>query len=549
MEENLHKDNLEEFFKNSFENENIDPSDDQWDVPSDDVWSGINNSINPVNTPNPAPVLNIKTFLAVAAGILLLGLVYYNYTLQNQISELNQIIENQVNTIEKLEKMVLENGMTEDGEGKDGKTENGMTEDGGWSEEFSNTVFENEGSKTTEKSSSQSNSKVTSNQNNSQENNSKEQNGSTNKSQNNPNFAVPPVDKSNKKKDIAEGGLKTGKSSNLTTNNDSNAKDSQLKSSNLKQEKPTNNPSNSSELLENSITVLTPLASKMIYAESNSQDEEITLGLLPVPEIPGSPSFKAGFYVGAHIAPTYTYRNIKSVDGPVLRRLLNDQETATYSVGIGLKAGYQFSKNWSVETGLNYYKNTIQAMHRAQIRYESQIERLNSDGNYDSNYQLNLTTSYGEIVTDVAITRNSDTQIDQNDYINLVLKTQQELKYLGVPIAVRFRTAGNKFHFSAKAGFSTNFILQKEVIVKAAVVNRDGIHHRRTLIDKKFTGLKNTTIDVLFGLGVDYDVSKNLSIYFEPTITRSLSPVYQIRGKIKTYPIVTALNIGLSYRF
>ena len=35
MEENLHKDNLEEFFKNSFNDENMIPSDDQWDEPSD----------------------------------------------------------------------------------------------------------------------------------------------------------------------------------------------------------------------------------------------------------------------------------------------------------------------------------------------------------------------------------------------------------------------------------------------------------------------------------------------------------------------------------
>jgi len=229
--------------------------------------------------------------------------------------------------------------------------------------------------------------------------------------------------------------------------------------------------------------------------------------------------------------------------------MLNDQEKANYSVSFGLKAGYQFSKNWSVETGLNYYKNSVESMHRAQIRYQSQIERLNSDGNYDSNYQLKLATSYGVIETDVALTRNSDSVIDQNDYINLVIKTRQELKNLSIPIAVRFRTAGNKLHFSAKAGFAANFILEKDVIVKAAVVNRMGIHHRRTLVDKKFSGLKNTTVDLLLGIGLDYDISKNMSVYFEPTFTHSLSPVYNLNGKIKTYPIVAALNLGVCYKF
>ena len=188
-------------------------------------------------------------------------------------------------------------------------------------------------------------------------------------------------------------------------------------------------------------------------------------------------------------------------------------------------------------------------MHRTQVRYESQTERLNSDGNYESNYHVNLPTSFGEIETDVALTRSSSTQIQQNDYINLVLKTQQELKNLGVPIAIRYRTAGNKFHFSVKAGVSANFILQKDVTVKAAAVTRNGFQHRRTIIDKQFSGLKNTTFDVLFGMGLDYDISNNLSIYFEPTVTHSINPVYNLNGKIKTYPIVASLNIGLAYRF
>ena len=311
--------------------------------------------------------------------------------------------------------------------------------------------------------------------------------------------------------------------------------------------------SNPSELEKTSNVAFSPLASKTIFAEANQSIKNTKLELLSITEADLLPSVAAmtrkGFYVGAHIAPTYGYRNIKSVNGPVLRRLLNEKEKAVYSVSLGMKAGYQFSKNWSVETGLNYYKNTIDSRHVAQVQYESQIERLNSDGDYDSNYQLKLATSYGEIETDVALTRNSDTQIDQNDYINLVLRTRQELKNISIPLAVRFRTSGKKLHFSAKAGISTNFIIQKDAYIRAAAVNRNGVRHRRTLVDKQFSGLKNTTFDVLFGIGLDYDLTKNLSLYFEPTATHSINPVYNLNGKIKTYPIVAAMNIGLAYRF
>ena len=543
MDENLHKDNLEEFFKNSFDEENVEPSDDQWDVPSNTVWSNINASIQPV-VPVTSSIFTLKKLLAVAASILILALVCYNLILQNQVAELKQVLENQINTIDELEKLVLEN------ESKTGESSDLESEQ---IEEFSSIFPEKKSNKTKVDPTLQNNPKAISNQNNVLKNNSTPSIFEEDKSVSNPQLTNSEAANSNSKSENTETDLAITQPSSKTNDGVSNPNNNHSQTIISDQDHQKSSTPNSSESLGKSITFLMPLDSKNIFAEPSPYAEKMTLEILPVNAEVQKPmaatTSRVGFYAGAHIAPTYSYRNIKSIDGPVLRQKLNQQEKAIYSVSLGLKGGYQFSKNWSVETGLNYYKNTIQSMHRAQIRYESQIERLNSDGNYDSNYQVNLPTSYGEIETDVALTRNSDTQIDQNDYINMALKTQQELKNLGIPIAIRYRTAKNKLHFSAKAGFSANFILQKDVTIKAAVVNRNGVHHRRTIIDKQFSGLKNTTIDILLGLGLDYDISKNMSVYFEPTVTRSLNPVYHINGKIKTYPILASFNLGLNYHF
>ncbi len=558
MEENLHKDNLEEFFKNSFKDENIDSSDDQWDVPSDAVWSGINEKINPPAKSTPS-AFNFKGLLAIAASILIVGLVYYNYTLQNQISDLSEVIENQKKTIDKLEKMVLEKGEMEEGNngersvGGSNLVENGKKEEGGRNTKFSNPLIDNSNSKNNYDSPQVSNSEVNSNENNFQKNVATDKVEGTKNPLNNLQPSDSTVEKSKTKKDIAAENSILGGSSIIIANDASGIKNTQSKSSTSEKSDQKLTDQNGSTHSENNIALLMPLPYKPIFLQANNVFDELTMELLPVSDddfnSPELPKFKPGFYIGAHIAPTYSYRNIKSVDGPVLRRLLNEKEQAVYTVALGLKAGYQFSKNWSVETGLNYYKNTIRSMHLAQVQYQNQIEQLNSDGDYDSNYHLNLSTSYGEIETDIALTRSSDVPIDQNTYINLGFKTKQELKYLGVPLALRYRTAGNKFHFSAKAGISGNFILQKEVTIVAAQSNRMGVRHRRTLVDRKFNGLKNTTFDFLFGIGADYDISKNMSIYFEPMVTHSINPVYNLNGKIKTYPIVASLNLGLSYRF
>ncbi len=562
MEENLHKDNLEEYFKKSFENENSDPSDDNWDAPSDTVWHGINEKINPADPSSSAPasIFNLKWILGIAASILIIGLVYYNFTLHKQVDDLTEVVENQKNTIEYFEKLALEKKNDQRiEEGLKGteerenvvKEEEGSTleerEEGKNIEEFSGFSFENNDIETSKNSASQNSSKTISKQNiqNTETGLSQiEENESSNDSQ----LVQSPENTSILKESIPGTDMKTkNSSSDIANSSQPNAE------STSKQNHQNAIVDNPSETKKSTVKTVAPLTPKMFLAGTNLPEKEIILDLLPISEETFKPSIssssKAGFYAGIHLAPTYGYRNIKSINGPVHRRLLNEKEQAIYSVAVGFKAGYEFSRNWSVETGLNYYKNSIESKHLAQLRYESQIEHLNSDGNYDSNYQLKLATSYGDIETDIALTRSSTTQIDQNDYINLALRTRQELKTLGVPIAIRYRTAGNKLHFSAKAGIAANFILQKDVKIKAATVNRHGVHHRRTLVDRKFSDSKNTTIDFLFGLGLDYDISKNLSIYFEPTATHSLNPVYRLNGKIKTYPIIASLNIGLMHQF
>ncbi len=548
MEENLHKDNLEEFFKNSFDDENIEPSNDQWDVPSDSVWAGIDEVINPP-AKKPISTFNFKGLMAIAAGILILGLLYYNYTLQSQVNELKEQVENYSAEINDLKAEKTENVKSEKEDRlQNEETGNSQLKSNGNNIELSNTRFENVNSENNNHSNQFNNSQNGLNQNKSKNEFSKPKSNRKDELTNDPKPENSPDTKSKKKKDIAVKNSIPEKSSTIIAIDDSQSNSSISQNSDQKLIDP-----NSSESQENAMTLLIPLSYKSVFLHVNNPFNDLTLDLLPISDNvlnpPVLPKFKPGFYLGAHIAPTYTYRNIKSVDGPVLRRMLNEKERAVYSVALGLKVGFQFAKNWSVETGLNYYKNTIQSMHLAQVQYQSQLERLNSDGNYDSNYHLNLSTSYGEIVTDVALTRNSDSPIDQNAFINLGFKTRQELKYLGVPIALRYRTNGNKFHFSAKAGISGNFIIQKDVTIKAATVNRNGVRHRRTIVEQKFSGLKNNTFDFLFGIGADYDISKNMSIYFEPTIVHSINPVYSLNGKIKTYPIVVSLNLGLSYRF
>ncbi|MEZ4888293.1 MAG: hypothetical protein R3E32_26420 [Chitinophagales bacterium] len=108
MDEHLHNDPLEEFFRRSL--------DDFGDEPSDDVWNGLDNrlalhesggeGVSPSATPPTGGILTASSFLkwigmAAIAGLLSLA-TYYIYQQNNEIANLSQHINQQTQTIEEL---------------------------------------------------------------------------------------------------------------------------------------------------------------------------------------------------------------------------------------------------------------------------------------------------------------------------------------------------------------------------------------------------------------------------------------------------------------
>ncbi len=575
MGEDLHKDNLEDFFKDSFEEQSDSPSPDGWDIPSDQVWDKINTSINSDDSNNERlgfwRYLNrglILVFLLIIGTGLISYFAYnqkdvtdYNAkptedrVLNNKHEENNTILSVQEQDNSKQQFSDLSTETQSDNKKTTLEKGNNHTELNNASPKINKVKHPNSNNP------SLSNSKLPqtsddkkdrtppslNEQNSSGNNNSKKiKELRTPNDSNTPEVTLPIS--SSKPKDIA-----------ILTENDS------PNSSNVSSEDKGKGLTSSSDVHSmtstslNDIELLKPISIKQSIAKVHSASPDtMTLSQLPFFDLKqgqkNPPLEKAkGFYAGISLAPIYTSRKINIHGNPVIPRVLNQAEEGKLSFSTGLNFGYKISNNWSIESGFSYSKFVLQHNRRKQVRYTSIGEQEVTPGRFQGTYDFNFSTSSGDIDTDIALTREAGTAIPENDFINLMLTANQNIKYGSIPIIARYQFGKGKFQYGLKAGIVNRFVLDGTFQIENVSVLRSDISLVLTDRIYKPRPIKNIEkyhLDFLVGAGLSYKLNQHTWFYIEPTFTHGINsfPLFETPN-FKTLLVTTSIDFGFNYLF
>ncbi len=539
MKERLPEDNLEQFFRDKLNEDGLSPAGSGWDTPSPGVWDHIQADMP--TTPPGKPVW-WRWGIGGASAALILALGYYIYTANNRIDSLSETVNRQQAQID-----AMHQARSEQPEVKSITTDSS----------FSNHNLSNS------TNSISSNTQATtppvsdiSNQATSQSSTTTVEDKPLLK-QNKP--STPSAADASKIDIQGHSKQSTPASASENSKNDTplpaptkSVKEPIAQASSEQSEVIPDQPSEQTSLAasQRSIDALSPISGKTSDLATTSSADSISWQGLPLlsPTSKSRKQLSGQFYVGAHIGPTYGYRKVVSNSRPVLRRLLNQQETADFSYSSGFKIGYQLSNNWFVESGMAYLKSAVQSKHAAQVRYTAAQEQLNSLGEWQSNYDLNLATSFGEIGTDVAVTRSTGINIAENDFIRLRVRTSQKLETLRVPLIVGYQFNRGRIGWRIQTGISANFLLDDEILVQSVSSQRNGVRHKSTRILERPEGLRERTYDYILGFGANMAINSKLHFYLEPTLTHSITPIYDANS-IKTYTQIFSMNTGVAYYF
>jgi len=409
MEKYFHKDNLEEYFRKSLAGLGEKPSQDDWDMPSDQVWENIEKGI-PIH-PAPKGVTSIpklKWFLALIALLLLL-ISYQLYTYDKKLNVIaGQVRENKrvMDALKKERKEEDVIALVDDAKKIGAQKSNSADAE----ELLIGTAFPRK-----EKSGITPSVSVQRQEMDYPEKNSNPKNVSTKRSHSevdnsvelqNPSFANDLDENrgSSARKDHAQNGgeergdmLKKEATSNAIVEVIGDKGEGGLK---LESKPPilnfstANNPAVAESPLA-PISAIMPLGLKTIFLEK----DPLPLANRNIPDDGMAGEKKENVHpqrlsLGLYFSPTYSYRSLTSkISGAT--QSFDEEASGKLSYNLGIQLGYNLQSRWTIYSGLKYHNLNQTSLHRIGLRY-TRVGGSIENGRFVNAYDAELKTSFGD---------------------------------------------------------------------------------------------------------------------------------------------------------
>jgi hypothetical protein len=223
----------------------------------------------------------------------------------------------------------------------------------------------------------------------------------------------------------------------------------------------------------------------------------------------------------------------------------SEKSKISYSGGVGF--AYRINDKLSIQSGLYYTSIGQEIENIYSFAGFRQFDNTKGDHNFE------VLTSGGLIYTenaDVFLLDNSGGRVFTrftNDvfdpakasllYLNNSL--HQTFSYLEMPLMLRYKLIDKSFNFNLIGGMSYNLLVNNSVYT---FVNGSKYQVGET------GGLNPFMVSSSLGMGMEYNLTRKISLNLEPMFRYYLNPFSEAPG-IKTHPYSFGVFSGLSYRF
>jgi hypothetical protein len=206
----------------------------------------------------------------------------------------------------------------------------------------------------------------------------------------------------------------------------------------------------------------------------------------------------------------------------------NEQTSSSISAGVLLT--YNFSKAWSIESGLVYSRTTT------TISPKTIYARPDLRG--DVHFEFNCAEGYTYIPPKAGRIPSSGDSI-------ITLGSKSRLNYLSIPVMINYALPFGRFTIHPGLGIAANVLLSGKVDTR--MPNSQGFddHDRYS---NEINGLKPLYLNTTGNLEIDYKISPTFSLNLTPSIRMALTSINN-EGGIRTYPNYYGVALGGRIRF
>jgi hypothetical protein len=233
------------------------------------------------------------------------------------------------------------------------------------------------------------------------------------------------------------------------------------------------------------------------------------------------------FSIGVFVAPAMSGVFNNGQNGSIYSNSAENGEKATMAFNAGVNVDYAISRKWTIESGIGYHTYSF-CMQPTVIWAEK-----NSQG------QLGYS-----VITSCGILHlpYHDSQIQSGD--NIHMNGNAYCGYLSIPLQIKYQLMQKRrlgIYFTG--GINSNFTIVERAFIhwtNNADEDDESIHN----ID----GVSNMQFLYTFGSGLNYLIGRGFSIYAEPFMEGSATPIDK-NVPIISSPYYLGMRTGLSYNF
>jgi Outer membrane protein beta-barrel domain len=207
------------------------------------------------------------------------------------------------------------------------------------------------------------------------------------------------------------------------------------------------------------------------------------------------------------------------------RDKIKREENKTTSFSAGILIDYAINKRISLQSGIAYTSKTTEEIPKKVFAEKN----TNGEVKYKSNCALGAT--YINPKTGVVTNVGDSTTLGN---------TKNVVQYISVPLNVSYHFKVGKFNISPTVGVAANILVKQRATTN---VEGDATQNITTI-----EGVNNNYFNANFGVGLDYSVSKKISLSMMPNVRIGLNPLNK-NSNVKFYSNTAGLMIGLKYNF
>ncbi len=269
--------------------------------------------------------------------------------------------------------------------------------------------------------------------------------------------------------------------------------------------------------------------------------ERYSAAVLPEPnkaDLPTPGKSNTGWAVTVFYEPQARF--IKVQEG--LRRHREDDrndikagERTQTATAYGVLFDYQFPSKWRVQTGIGFTQQSSVIDPKPLFARKDDMRGGGGTGSGEIKYKFNCAA--GTVFLD------PKTGISPvvGDTV-MALASVNKNRYIQIPLRVSYKFNFGKFSVSPTVGLQSNIL--QESTLQTTLVDNTGA---KTPASTPIEGLRSLFMTAEFGAGIEYNLSKRLSVYLMPRAGFSLSPINK-ETPVRTYTRELSAVTGLRFQ-